>query len=71
MGLTYRQAENRYISLTANKSDSDLGEDDGETFVGVDMQWALSTRTRIAATYGRRFYGESASANILDSALLY
>ncbi len=63
-GLTYRQAENRYISLTANKSDSDLGEDDGETFVGVDMQWALSTRTRIAATYGRRFYGESASANI-------
>jgi uncharacterized protein (PEP-CTERM system associated) len=64
VGLTYRQAENRYISLTANKSDSDLGEDDGETFVGVDMQWALSTRTRIAATYGRRFYGESASANI-------
>ena len=64
VGLTYRQAENRYISLTANKSDSDLGEDDGETFVGVDMQWALSTRTQIAATYGRRFYGESASATI-------
>ena len=64
VGLTYRQAENRYISLTANKSDSDLGEDDGETFVGVDMQWALSTRTRVAATYGRRFYGESASASI-------
>jgi len=61
---TYRQAENRYISLTANKSDSDLEEDDGETFVGVDMQWALSTRTRVAATYGRRFYGESASASI-------
>ena len=64
VGLTYRQAENRYISLTANKSDSDLEEDDGETFVGVDMQWALSTRTRVAATYGRRFYGESASASI-------
>ncbi|WP_404833848.1 porin family protein [Alteromonas macleodii] len=63
-GLTYRQAENRYISITANKSDSDIEEDDGETFVGVDMQWALSTRTRIAVTYGRRFYGESASANI-------
>ncbi len=63
-GLTYRQAENRYISLTANKSDSDLEEDDGETFIGVDLQWALSTRTRIAATYGRRFYGESASATI-------
>lgn len=63
-GLTYRQAENRYVSITANKSDSDIEDDDGETFVGVDMQWALSTRTRIAATYGRRFYGESASATI-------
>lgn len=63
-GLTYRQAENRYISLTVNKSDSDIEEDDGETFVGVDLQWALSTRTQIAATYGRRFYGESASARI-------
>lgn len=64
VGLTYRRAENRYISITANKSDSDLEEDDGETFIGLDMQWALSTRTRIAATYGRRFYGESASASI-------
>ena len=63
-GLTYRQAENRYISITANKSDSDIEEDDGETFVGIDLQWALSTRTRIAVTYGRRFYGESASATI-------
>jgi len=63
-GLTYRQAENRYISITANKSGSDIEDDDGETFVGVDLQWALSTRTRIAATYGRRFYGESASATI-------
>ena len=63
-GLTYRQAENRYISVTANKSDSDLEEDDDETFIGLDLQWALSTRTQIAATYGRRFYGESASASI-------
>ncbi|MBJ2130278.1 TIGR03016 family PEP-CTERM system-associated outer membrane protein [Alteromonas sp. IB21] len=63
-GLTYRQAENRYISITANKSESDIEDDDGETFIGLDMQWALSTRTRIAATYGRRFYGESASASI-------
>ena len=63
-GLTYRRAENRYISITANKSDSDIEDDDGETFIGLDMQWALSTRTRIAATYGRRFYGESASASI-------
>ena len=63
-GLTYRQAENRYLSITANKSDSNLEGDDDETFIGIDMQWALSTRTQIAATYGRRFYGESASAKI-------
>jgi len=63
-GLTYRQAENRYISITANTSDSDLEEDDNETFIGLDMQWALSTRTRVSANYGRRFYGESASADI-------
>jgi uncharacterized protein (PEP-CTERM system associated) len=63
-GLTYRQAENRFISITANTSDSDLEEDDNETFIGLDMQWALSTRTRVSANYGRRFYGESASANI-------
>lgn len=64
VGLTYRRAGNRYVSITANKSDSDLDNDDGETFIGLDMLWALSTRTQIAATYGRRFYGESASANI-------
>jgi len=63
-GITYRQSENRYIAITANKSDSDLEEDDGETFIGLDMLWALSPRTQIAANYGRRFYGESASAKI-------
>jgi uncharacterized protein (PEP-CTERM system associated) len=63
-GITFRQTSNRYISLTLNRSESDLEEDDEETFVGLDMQWALSSRTRIAATYGRRFYGESASANM-------
>lgn len=63
-GLTYRKSTSRFVSITVNKSDSDLEADDGETFIGVDMQWALSTRTRVAATYGRRFYGESASASI-------
>ncbi|MDO6566344.1 TIGR03016 family PEP-CTERM system-associated outer membrane protein [Alteromonas sp. 1_MG-2023] len=64
VGLTYRQSENRYIAITANKSDSDVDEDDDETFVGLDMLWALSARTQIGGSYGRRFYGESASANI-------
>jgi uncharacterized protein (PEP-CTERM system associated) len=61
-GLTYRQAENRYIAITVNKSDSDDNENDDETFVGLDMLWALSSRTQIGGSYGHRFYGESASA---------
>jgi uncharacterized protein (PEP-CTERM system associated) len=63
-GITYRQTANRFISLTANTTSSDLEEDDNETFVGLDAQWALSNRTQIAASYGRRFFGETASANI-------
>lgn len=63
-GLTYRQSPTRSITLTANQSDSDISDDDGETFVGLDVAWALSTRTQVALSYGRRFYGESASANI-------
>ncbi len=63
-GILYRQAENRYIALTMNKSHSDLDEDDGETFVGVDINWALSTRTQFSAGYGRRFYGEAVNANL-------
>ncbi|GFD66847.1 hypothetical protein KUL106_01100 [Alteromonas sp. KUL106] len=63
-GLTYRQSSNRYISITANTTDSDIESDDGETFVGLDLQWALSPRTSINANYGRRFFGETAGANI-------
>lgn len=60
-GITYRQSSSRYISLTANKSSSDLEEDDDNTFVGLDMAWALSSRSSISGSYGKRFYGESAA----------
>jgi uncharacterized protein (PEP-CTERM system associated) len=63
-GLTYRQNANRYISVTANKSDSDVSDDDSNTYVGLDIEWALSNRTSVKGSYGRRFYGESASADI-------
>ena len=63
-GLTYRQNVNRYISITVNKSDSDISNDDDSTYVGLDIGWALSNRTSIKGSYGRRFYGESASADI-------
>jgi len=61
IGLTYRQDASRYIALTANRSSSDI-EEEQETFVGVDMAWALSTRSALSGSYGRRFYGESADA---------
>ncbi|AXT39633.1 TIGR03016 family PEP-CTERM system-associated outer membrane protein [Alteromonas sp. BL110] len=61
MGLFYRQSEDRYIAVTANGSDSDLDEDDDETFIGLDFKWALSPRTNLSGSYGRRFYGEAAS----------
>ncbi len=62
-GLIYRKNDNRYVALTANTSDSDIDEDDNETFIGLDMKWAFSSRTSLAASYGRRFYGESGSFN--------
>ncbi|RDV29181.1 TIGR03016 family PEP-CTERM system-associated outer membrane protein [Alteromonas aestuariivivens] len=61
VGLTYRQSENRYLSVTANQSQSDLDEAGDDTFVGIDLRWAFSPRTSLDARYGRRFYGESAS----------
>ncbi|BFT29605.1 hypothetical protein D210916BOD24_07810 [Alteromonas sp. D210916BOD_24] len=63
-GILYRQAENRYIALTMNKSYSDLDEDDDESFAGVEIGWALSSRTQFSAAYGRRFYGEAIKANL-------
>ncbi|MEW9798994.1 TIGR03016 family PEP-CTERM system-associated outer membrane protein [Alteromonas sp. CYL-A6] len=63
IGLTYRQGENRYIAVTANQTDSSVAEDDNIDFVGVDMAWALSSRSDVAAKYSRRFFGETAQAS--------
>ena len=63
-GIIYRQSEARYFAITANRSESDLNQDDEETFIGADLRWAFSSRTDIAASYGRRFYGDAASASI-------
>lgn len=64
LGLTYRLGDDRYISITANKIESDVAADDGDTFVGLDAQWAITPRTSVQASYGHRFYGKSASASI-------
>ncbi|MDB2330875.1 TIGR03016 family PEP-CTERM system-associated outer membrane protein [Alteromonas sp.] len=63
-GITFRKSTNRYISLTINQNDSDIENNDDGNFLGLDAQWALSSRTQISATYGRRFFGDTASANV-------
>lgn len=63
IGITYRQSASRYIAVTMNKSDSNDEENIDDTFVGLDVGWALSARTNFKAKYGRRFFGESASAD--------
>ncbi len=58
-GLTFRKSDNRYISITQNASDSDVSEDQSNSFTAIDLSWAFTNRTSIEASYGRRFYGES------------
>ncbi|GGW87084.1 TIGR03016 family PEP-CTERM system-associated outer membrane protein [Alteromonas halophila] len=60
-GIVYRQSAVRYIAITANRSDPDIGEE--EEFIGGELRWAFSSRSNVAASYGRRFYGDSASAS--------
>lgn len=62
VGINYRPASSRYFMITANKISTD-GDDDGKTFVGVDLQWQFSARTRVAGQYTRRYYGEAGTFN--------
>lgn len=64
IGLTYREDAGHYVAVTANKINSDVESDDGDVFVGLDAMWAITPRTQFQATYGRRFYGKSASASL-------
>ncbi|MFC3094602.1 TIGR03016 family PEP-CTERM system-associated outer membrane protein [Alteromonas sediminis] len=63
IGVSYRQSATRVITITANKSDTDFESNDNDTFVGLDAEWAFSPRTKISASFGTRFYGDSANVN--------
>jgi uncharacterized protein (PEP-CTERM system associated) len=58
-GITYYRSENRFLSVTYNTTEADIESQDGEGFIGVDLNWAFSARTSIAARYTRRFFGDS------------
>lgn len=59
VGLAWRESAARIINISYNQASR--SEDDKETFVGVDLDWQLSHRTSVSASYGRRFFGKSGS----------
>ncbi|MBD3586617.1 hypothetical protein HHX48_12790 [Salinimonas sp. HHU 13199] len=63
-GITYYQADSRYIALTINKADSSNPDNDGDVYPGVDLKWSFTNRTSINASYGKRFYGDAANFNL-------
>ena len=63
LGVTYRQAKNRSVSLTANKANSSNPENDGDVYPGVNINWAFTNRTSLYADFGKRFYGDAANVN--------
>jgi uncharacterized protein (PEP-CTERM system associated) len=60
-GLVWQQAENKFISLTWNRADSDAVEadEDNKGFIGANVNWQFTPRTEVSADYTRRFFGES------------
>lgn len=61
-GLTWRAREDRFLTLTINKSEGEqLGQEDeeDEAFLGINTRWQFTPRTSLTARYGRRVFGES------------
>ncbi|MBT0585657.1 TIGR03016 family PEP-CTERM system-associated outer membrane protein [Alteromonas oceanisediminis] len=58
-GLEWYASDNRRISVQYNETESDDAEQDNESFISFDVIWAFSQRTRLEASYGRRFFGEA------------
>jgi len=69
-GLTMYFSSNTYVSITYNNASSptinpqDEFENQDETFLGIDLRWALSPRTFIAYNRSRRFYGDSSGGRL-------
>ncbi|MFQ3196398.1 MAG: hypothetical protein ACI8R9_001090 [Paraglaciecola sp.] len=55
-GLMWQPSDNRSVELTYNKLDE--GEMSSR-FVGLNTNWALSSRTAVAFDYSKRFYGDA------------
>lgn len=56
-GFAWSPKPSREIEITFNESKEQDGE--RETYVGARVNWQFSSRTSLAAEYGRRFFGRS------------
>jgi uncharacterized protein (PEP-CTERM system associated) len=61
VGLIWRETQNKFISLTWNKADNDAinADKNNKGYIGADIEWQFTPRTRVSADYNRRFFGES------------
>lgn len=59
-GVRYHPGEQLTLDLGYNTS---VGSDDYDDYVSARLDWRLSSRTRIAANYGQRYFGDSWDIN--------
>ena len=70
-GLEYRVNDSRYLAITYNiynqpnesSEEDDDSEEDG--YVGVEVNWAFSARTKLTGSYGKRFLGETGDVSFV------
>lgn len=62
-GFEWMENPGRRFRLTYNRTSNSDDQDD-ENFIGVDLNWAFTTRTRITALYQRRFFGEASNVSL-------
>jgi uncharacterized protein (PEP-CTERM system associated) len=66
-GIEWQPRNGKVLKLTYNQLNE--GEEDNKTnFLGVNLDWAFSTRTALKFDYSERFYGDAYSLNF-DHAL--
>ncbi|MCC2614849.1 TIGR03016 family PEP-CTERM system-associated outer membrane protein [Aestuariibacter halophilus] len=70
IGLRYAPGIAQRIEVTYNDSDrtDNTTTDDSKQYLGVNIDWAFSRRTRLQASYGRNYFGETGNLNFSHSA---
>jgi uncharacterized protein (PEP-CTERM system associated) len=57
VGIAWYESPARFIQINYNQASR--SDDDNEKFVSADLNWRVTSRTAVQASYGRRFFGES------------